>query len=109
MPKSDFLLSSLFSRSPTEIADQLKYSPSANAVSLRAEPGGPTKKILRAIKKLLEFPNFDSVISHMSEFLLTLRLLKLLNQEIIRILWLSYDEFLEQTLHELKNLFLLEV
>jgi len=45
----------------------------------------------------------------MSDFLLTLRLLKLLNQEIIRILWLSYDEFLEQTLHELENLFLLEV
>lgn len=54
--------------SPTEIADQLKYSPSANAVSLRDEPGGPTKKILRAIKKLLEFPIFDSVIRHIGDF-----------------------------------------
>ena len=41
------------------MADQLKYSPRARAVSLRAEPGGPTKKILRAISilKLLKlFP-----------------------------------------------------
>jgi hypothetical protein len=39
------------------MADQLKYSPRARAVSLRAEPGGPTKKILRAISilKLLKY------------------------------------------------------
>ena len=94
LPKSDFLLTSFFSRSPTEMQVQLKCSASARATSLRLDPGGPVMKMRFAIEKC-RYIISDFIIIRKCVCVLTIGFLESLHHEGVGILWFVHNELAE--------------
>ena len=86
--------------------DQPKCSAKANAFSLRFDPGGPIKKILRATNSYRYFRD-RKIASHFAR--LTLRLLQVINQEVKGMSWLADYELLHEPFEEVEDLLVLEV
>lgn len=74
--------------------DQPKCSAKAKAFSLRFDPGGPIRKILRAIDSYRYYLGIK-IVSYGAR--LTLGLLQVFNKEVKGMSWLADDQLLHET------------
>lgn len=84
--------------------DQPKCSAKASAFSLRLDPGGPIKKILRATDSYRYFLGRKSESYYAR---LTLWLLQVINQEVKWVSWLADYELLHESFEEVEDLLVL--